>query len=283
VPVAVGTQTAGSIIRPASFCGVVGFKPSHGLVSRSGVLTLAPQLDTVGVFARTIEDVALAADALAGFDAADPDTRPEAPPNLFELATGAPPVRPDIAFVKGPAWEQADPATQQGFEELLAALGDACDEVELPEFFDQAAPAHRQVMTAGFARHLRHYSERSREGLSDTLCGAIEEGHELRAVDYLSALDWREVLNSGLERIFDRYDAILTPAAAGEAPAGLSSTGSPAFCTLWTFCGVPAVSLPLLEGPNGLPVGVQLVGRRGHDGRLLRTARWLVDYLAKTE
>jgi Asp-tRNA(Asn)/Glu-tRNA(Gln) amidotransferase A subunit family amidase len=281
VPLAVGTQTAGSVVRPASFCGIVGFKPSHGLVSRAGILSQAPPLDTVGAFGRSVEDIALLTDAMAGFDPADPDTRPEAPASLLDLSSSAPPVRPDLAFVKGPAWDQAEEATRQGFEELAAALGDACDPVDLPETFAQAAAAHRKVMTVGFARNLRHYHERSRDGLSAPLLQAIEEGREVPAVDYLSALDWRNVLNAGLERIFDRYDAIVTPAASGEAPVGLSSTGSPAFCTLWTFCGVPAISLPLLEGPNGLPVGVQLVGRRGHDGRLLRTARWLVDYLAR--
>ena len=108
----------------------------------------------------------------------------------------------------------------------------------------------------------------------------IEEGRKTTAVDYNRAVDWRDVLNAGLDRIFDRYDAILTPATTGVAPAGLDSTGSPVFCTLWTFCGVPAVSLPLLEGRGGLPLGVQLAGRRGDDARLLRTARWLADRIA---
>ena len=133
-------------------------------------------------------------------------------------------------------------------------------------------------MLTGFARNFRHYAERGGELLSQRMREAIEEGRGIAAVDYLAARDWRAVLNVGLERIFERYDAIITPAAAGEAPVG-EATGDPAFCRLWTLCGTPAVSLPLMTGPAGMPLGVQLVGRRGRDGRLLRTARWLIGRL----
>lgn len=280
VPAALGTQTNGSMIRPASFCGVVGYKPSFGLVPRTGILMSSAELDTPGVFARSVEDAALIADAIAGFDDGDPATTPAAPPHLYELAASRPPVRPSFAFVKSPVWDRADPETREGFAQLAAALGDACEEVPLPDVFAEAIPAHRAVMLAGIARNYRTYAERGGDGLTATLRDGIAAGRGVSAVDYLSALDWRTVLNTGLERIFERYDAILTPAAPGEAPRGLDTTGNPVFCTTWQFCGVPAVTLPLLEGPNGLPVGVQLVGRRNHDGRLLRTARWLMDFMA---
>jgi Asp-tRNA(Asn)/Glu-tRNA(Gln) amidotransferase A subunit family amidase len=130
-------------------------------------------------------------------------------------------------------------------------------------------------MLADIARHFARYYDRDPAGLSERLRGMVEEGLTVRAVDYNRALDGIAMLNAGLEKLFERYDAIVTPAAPGEAPAGLDSTGDPAFCTLWTYCGTPALTLPLLSGPNGLPVGVQLVGRRNYDGRLLRTARWL--------
>jgi Asp-tRNA(Asn)/Glu-tRNA(Gln) amidotransferase A subunit family amidase len=149
----------------------------------------------------------------------------------------------------------------------------------LPDAFAEAAAAHRTIMTAGFARNLRHYLARGADQLSPQLLGAIEEGQAVTAVQYLTALDWRDVLHVGLERIFERYDAIVTPAAIGEAPVGLDATGLPVFNTLWTLLGLPAVTLPLMQGPNGMPLGVQLVGRRGYDGRLLRTARWLMDDL----
>lgn len=279
VPLALGTQTNGSMIRPASFCGIVGFKPTHGLVPRTGAILHTRPLDTIGTYGRTVEDVALLADALAGFDAGDPDTKPGAPPRILETALTTPPVRPDIAFVRGPYWDQADEATREGMSELAAALGEACHVVDLDEGYAEGAALLRRLMVSGFAHNLGRYAERA-DALSDTMREAIEEGRRVTAVEYLEALDKREAFNAGLEQLFDRYDAILTPSAPGEAPRGLGSTGNPIFCSLWQFCGVPAVSLPLLQGPNGLPVGAQLVGRRGDDGRLLRTARWLAETAA---
>lgn len=275
VPLAVGTQTAGSVIRPASFCGVVGFKPSFGVIPRTGVLRQSAPLDTIGVFGRSVEDVALIGDVLAGYDEGDPDSLLEAPPRLLELARAKPPLPPLFAFVKQPEWGEADATTQEAVAELADELGDHCDEVPLPSIFGEAAAAHRTLMTAGFARNLRPYYDRGRDRLSARLVEAIEEGQKVTAVAYFSALDWREVLYAGIERIFDRYDAILAPAAIGEAPEGLESTGNPVFNAPWTLMGMPAITLPLMQGPNGLPLGIQLIGRRGYDGRLLRTARWL--------
>ena len=280
VPFAIGTQTNGSVIRPASFCGVVGFKPTHGLIPRTGILRQSAALDTVGVFARTVEDAALLADAIAGFDPLDADTRVMPAPRLLDTARSDPPVRPTLAFVKTHAWDAATPETKVGFAELTEALGDACTEVALPEIFAEGTGAQRSLMVTGFARHFNAYYERSGDRLSEIMREAIEEGRRVSAVDYLEALDWREALNNGLEQLFDRYDAIVTPAAPGEAPSGLDSTGNPIFNGLWTLCGVPAITLPLLQGPNGLPVGVQLIGRWGEDARLLRTARWLAGAIA---
>ena len=124
------------------------------------------------------------------------------------------------------------------------------------------------------ARHYRPYMEKGADRLSDCMRKSIEDGLRISAVDYLTALDWQKSLASGLDALFDKYDAIVTPAAPGEAPS-IDTTGNPIFNALWTLCGVPAITLPLLQGANGLPVGVQVVGRRGDDARLLRTARWL--------
>jgi Asp-tRNA(Asn)/Glu-tRNA(Gln) amidotransferase A subunit family amidase len=280
VPLAVGTQTAGSVIRPASFCGIVGFKPTFGLIGRSGMLVQSPPLDTVGVFARTVEDAALIADALAGYDTGDSDSLLAAPPQVFDLARSEPPVKPMIALVRQPAWPEAEPTTREAFAELVSALGDRCTVVDVPGTFEEAAEAHRTVMRVGFARHLRRYYEHARDQLSPAILEAIEEGREAKATDYLRALELREALYRSMESILHHYDSIVTPAAPGEAPTGLESTGSPAFNLVWTFLGMPAVTLPLMTGPNGMPLGVQLVGRRGYDGRLLRTASWLVKYLA---
>jgi Asp-tRNA(Asn)/Glu-tRNA(Gln) amidotransferase A subunit family amidase len=280
VPFAVGTQTGGSVIRPASFCGVVGFKPTFGLIPRSGVLRTSRRLDTVGTFARTLEDTALLADVLAGHDMGDPDTAPTAAPRLLETALSEPPVLPQLAFVKTSAWSKIEPDCAEGFGELVDALGDRCDEVELPEVFAEGSAAHRRIMLAEMAHNLRHYYDRGSERLAAETLAAIEEGRTVSADSYLAALDWRETLYSGLAEIFDRYDAIVTPAAPGEAPVGLDATGSAAFNVLWSFLGVPAVTLPLLTGTNGMPIGVQLIGPRNDDGRLLRTAHWLVRNLS---
>lgn len=276
LPLAIGSQTFGSVIRPASFCGTVGFKPSFGLVPRGGIRTLSPSLDTVGVFARTVADAALLVDALAGHDLADPDTRLVPPPRMLEVVLAKPPVTPAFAFVKTPSWEEAEAATREAFAELVAELGPVCTEVALPEVFLEWTGAHRKLMRAEMARHLEPYYRRGRDRLSEQLRIALEEGRGIAAVDYLEARDWRKALLQGLEQLFERYDAIITPSAPGEAPLGLASTGNPVFNGLWTLCGVPAASLPLLQGPSGLPLGVQLVGRFGEDARLLRTAHWLV-------
>jgi len=281
VPAALGSQTNGSIIRPASFCGIVGFKPGMGEVSRTGVLTLSPALDTIGPLARSVEDAALLADVMAGYDPADASTSPGGRPALRATALSDPPVRPALAFIKTPIWERADADTRGGFAELCEVLGDV-DEVDLPEPFEKALDLHYTVMAAEAARYYAHYYERGRDRLSERLRAIIEEGQKILAVDYMLAREWAGILNAALEKIFERYDAILTPATAGEAPDA-TGTGDPAFCTTWTYCGVPAVSLPLLVGSNKMPIGVQLVGRKGQDGRLLRTARWLTGELRRPD
>ena len=131
-------------------------------------------------------------------------------------------------------------------------------------------------MTGGFSHNLASYEARGRDQLSRQMQDAIDQGREVRAHDYLTAVDWIQVLNAGLDEIFKRYDAILTPSATGAAPMGLESTGNPAFCTLWTLLGTPAITLPILKDEAGLPIGVQLIGRRGEDAKLMRTAAWLM-------
>ncbi|MDP6390594.1 MAG: amidase [Alphaproteobacteria bacterium] len=310
VPLAVGSQTNGSIIRPGAYCGVVGFKPTLGLISRHGVLAQSHHLDTVGVYARSVEDAALIADVLAAYDSRDLDMRPRGRPHLLETAQSEPPLDPVFAFVKTPVWDQAEDDTREAFEEIAGFLageieagqaadgaadggGDGivagpdeivgCAEIELPSPFDQAIVLHRTIMLGDFAKSFAGYYQRGKAELSGTLREMIEEGQTVLAMDYNAAVDWIGVLNAGLEEIFELCDAILTPATTGPAPKGLDATGSPVFCTLWTLCGTPAITLPLMQGADGLPLGVQLVGRRGEDARLLRTARWLMQRVESAE
>lgn len=274
VPLAVGTQTNGSVIRPASFCGVYGFKPTHGLVPRHGILKLSRTLDSVGVFARSLDDIALLAEQLIGYDERDPDTRPRARIPLMSMLAEEPPLPPRLAFVKTPVWDRADEATRDAFAELAEVLGPQCEEYLLPESLRDAWDWHRTIMESEMAFNLELEWERGREQLSEPLRAQLARGREVRALDYLKATARIPQLNDGFDELFARFDAVVTPAAPGTAPL-VASTGDPAFCTLWSLCGMPACSLPLMTGEDGLPLGVQLVGPRGSDARLLRTARWL--------
>ncbi|MEP6558016.1 MAG: amidase [Burkholderiales bacterium] len=276
VPLAVGTQTNGSVIRPASFCGVYGFKPSAGLIGRTGVLTQSPPLDAIGVFGRTLDDVALLADVLAGFDANDPLTRMAATPKLLETARSAAPFPPSLAWVATPFWDRIAPDAQAAFTELVELLGDRIAPFELPANAADAVQWHKTVMEADIAGSFAAEYDRGRDKLSASLRSQIERGRVITAVAYREALARVPILLQGFEPVFEHFDALITPAALGTAPAGLDATGDPLLCTLWTFLGMPCISLPLLHGENGLPIGVQLVGRRGDDARLLRTGRWLV-------
>src|SRR5712664_2088897 len=278
VPLALGSQTNGSTIRPAAFCGVYGFKPTHGLIPRSGILELSRTLDHVGLFARTIDDIALLAEELSGYDESDPDTRPRARIPFQMISSEAPPIEPMLAFVKTPHWEKVDAGTREAFAELTGALGERVEDVELFPSATEAWNWHKTIMEAEMAVNFEREWQQGRNRLSDQLRSLLERGRETRAVDYQRALRRiRPMVESFDELFMERYDAILTPAAPGTAPKGLAATGDPSFCTLWTLCGMPAISLPLMQGADGLPLGVQLVGRRGFDARLLRTARWLVE------
>lgn len=279
VPLAIGTQTNGSVIRPASFCGVYGFKPTFGLIARTGVLTQSPPLDQVGVFARDLDDIALLAQALCGHDEADPATRAQPAPPLRTLVRAEPPMRPVLAFVRTPFWERMDGDAQEAFAELGEVLGEVSHPHDLPAFGAEAIGWHRTIMEADLAASFALEYERGRDRLSPSLRAQIDRGRQVSAVDYRQALERIPTLVAYFDELFAGFDAIVTPATLGTAPAGLESTGDPLMCSLWTLAGLPALSLPLLHGANGLPLGVQLVGRRGDDARLLRTARWLVNHL----
>ena len=281
IPLALGSQTNGSTIRPAAYCGIVGFKPTHGLISRHRVSSLSRTLDHVGLFARTVDDIALVSEQLVGYDEADLDTRPRASIPFETVVREEPPLEPMFALVKTPMWERADNDTKEGFAELAGHLDQRVEEVELFPSAIEAWELHQTIMSAEMALNLEREYKRASEQLSEKLRKQIEHGHQVTAFDYQRALARiAPIHESFLELFQQRYDAILTPAAPGPAPKGLAATGDPSFCTLWTLCGMPAISLPLLQSANGLPLGVQLVGPRYGDARLLRTARWLATKVA---
>ena len=276
VPLALGSQTAGSTIRPGSFCGVYAFKPTHGLIPRTGVLQLSRTLDHVGLFARSVDDIALIAEQLVGDDERDPDTAPRARPPFLQVAAEEPPIAPRLAFVKTPHWERADADMKEGYAELVEALGEQVEEVDLLPSAQEAWDWQRLVMDTEMASNLEPLFLTGREKLSGRLVELIERGREAKAVDYQRVLKALPAVREMFDELFmERYDAILTPSALGGAPKGLSATGDPVFCVPWTLLGLPAINVPLLQAANGMPIGVQLVGRRNFDARLLRTARWL--------
>ena len=262
VPLAVGTQTNGSVIRPAAYCGVVGFKPSFGLIPREGVLRQSPALDQLGVFARSVEDAALLAAVLCGGEAGNQllaATRESSPPRL--------------AWMRTAAWSRAEADTHTAFENFAQRCN--FEELVMPE---AAAPVwdwQRTLMEAEIAENYAEEWARGRDQLSASLRAQIERGLATAPAAVAAARSQIAVVNTAFDPLFERVDAIVTPAVPGTAPPGLHSTGDPAFCTLWTFAGMPAITLPLLSGANGLPLGVQLVARHGNDAALIRAAQWL--------
>jgi len=281
VPLAVGSQTNGSVIRPASYCGVVGYKPTKGLISRHLVLQISRALDQVGVFANSIEDAALISEQLIGHDKQDPDTSLNPRPKLLAASKEKPPAEPVLAHIKLPFMNELEEDVKEGFKEIKDELKGKVDEIELPEGFAGIPDWHKIIMESDMARSFSEEYKKSKNKLSDKIIEAIERGMKYTSVEYNNALAKVDVANAYFNQFFHDYDVILTPSACGEAPKGLKSTGNPIFCTIWTYCGMPCISLPLLQGKNGLPVGVQLVSSLFDDERLFRNASWLTSKIKR--
>jgi Asp-tRNA(Asn)/Glu-tRNA(Gln) amidotransferase A subunit family amidase len=261
VPAALGTQTAGSIIRPASFCGVVGFKPSYGRLPLGGVSPLAGSLDTLGMFTRSVADLPPLARAL-GLEV--PEALPPGPP-------------PRVGLCRTEQWPLAEPGTRRLVEDAagrLRAAGAAVVEVELGPELAGLADAQRVIMAVEVARAFARERREDADRLSPALRQLIDEGAGTAPQRYRAALELGERGRRLAPRAFAGADVLLTPSAAGEAPPGLAGTGDPAFNRIWTLLHLPCLNLPGLRGPHGLPVGVQLVGPAGGDAALLAAAAW---------
>jgi Asp-tRNA(Asn)/Glu-tRNA(Gln) amidotransferase A subunit family amidase len=267
VPLALGTQTAGSIIRPAACCGIVGFKPSFGRVPRAGVKPNADSMDTVGGFGRTVADAALLASVLTG----DARLRAQTPPDTLR-----------IGLVQGPDWRQAEEDVVACWEQAVRVLtpqASRCEDAALPRDFADVAVVQSTIQAAETAQALADEHRRHRARLSQALLALLDRG---RAVDAQSLVAHRarvERWRAEIGALFDRHDVLLTPSAVDEAPEGLQFTGDPVFCRPWSLLGLPCVHLPFASGSRGLPVGLQLVGRHGDDHRLLAAAQWCMQRL----
>ena len=280
----VGTQTNGSVIRPASFCGVYGFKPSFGRISRHGVLKQSNPLDTIGVFARSLSDLALISDVLMRYDSQDNAMKPTAAPCISRMLDEPPPIDPHFAFVRTPKWEQVDQSSKDAFRELIDSVNEkitkTIDVIDLPSQFGDIYQDHQNIMEADLALNFAKQYHDGKSKLSSILCDMIERGQKVLATDYNASLEKVKEYTESLEEIFDEYEAIISPSTLGSAPAGLETTGSPVMNTIWTMCGNPAINLPLLQDSEGLPIGVQLIAGKGDDARLFRTSRWLLESLS---
>ncbi|WP_212523538.1 amidase [Actibacterium sp. MT2.3-13A] len=269
VPLALGTQTAGSVVRPAAYCGVVGYKPSFDLIEPGGVKALARSFDTVGVFARSVADAALFAEAVTGLPLLRGARAPEAPRA--------------IGLCRSPVWDRAAPEMQAAWDELGARLRGkvATVELELPAEYGAAIEAHPRIMAREAFQALSHEWHSHRELLSPQLRAMLEEGRDDLPGE--AQAEGRAMI----DRLRQRFAAdlgdtpiLVTPSAPGAAPAFDSGTGSPDFNRLWTLLGGPCVNVPGLRAADGRPVGVQVVGPMGRDAEVLRAAAWLAGLLA---
>ncbi|MGI9478801.1 MAG: amidase [Hyphomicrobiaceae bacterium] len=274
VPLALGTQTGGSVIRPASFNGVYGLKPTLGWIPRGGVLMQSHTLDTVGVYGRSLDDIALIGDVLSVHDPEDPHSFAGSRASLRNALQSEPPAPPRFAFLKTPAWDQAEPDAQHAIERVAESLGDQCRLEEPSSPFDQVVDFHSTIIAVEDLAYYGKFMEEQPERLSENIKKRLVAAQQIRGDTYVKALLAREAVYAVLEKLLNNYDAVLCLASAGPAPRGFETTGNAIFNGLWTYLGVPCVSLPRLT-VRDMPMGVQLVGMRGDEGRLLRTARWL--------
>lgn len=264
VPVAFGTQTTSSIIRPAAYCGVVGYKPSFGLINRSGLKALSDSLDHVGTLTRTVPDAAMVLEELSG-----------APVTLFDGIAG---LKPRIGFCRTPYWSQADKPTQEALEVAvprLAKAGARVNEVDLDGEFARLVEVQISISTYEMFRALAYERTRYPDLISETLMGRLLGGGRVTRAQYEEAQAIAQRCRVRLADVFRDYDALLSPSAMGEAPEGLESTGEPTFGASWTVLHCPAVTVPVFRGPHGLPIGAQIAGPIGKDGQTLFCAEWV--------
>ena len=273
-PLSIGSQTGGSVIRPASYCGVVGYKPSYGLISRNGVLRTSNTLDHIGMFGRTVEDVALLAKVLIKKDNYDPATVYYSTENILNETKKGPLFKPKFIFYKTDHWKIIDKKSREAFEYFIKSFKNI-EVFDEPSYFKDIHKYHQIIHETDLANNFGIYYKKYKSKLSKYMQTAIAKGNKYSAKEYAEAIDFRKQSYESYKEVFEDYHGVLTPSSPGVAPKGLKSTGTAEFNKVWSYLGTPCISLPLLEGENNLPLGVQLVGDRYDDHRFLGVARWL--------
>ena len=274
-PLSIGSQTGGSIIRPASYCGVVGYKPTYGLISRNGVLKTSEKLDHIGVFGRSVEDVALLSKVLIKKDNFDPATVHYSAENILVETKKGPLFEPKFIFYKTDYWKNIEKKSREAFEYFIKSFKKNIEVFDNPSYFKDIHKYHQIMYETDLANNFGLYYKKYKKKLSKPMQDAIVKGNKHSAKEYAEALDFMKRSYESYEEVFEDYHGVLSPASPGVAPKSLKTTGSAEFNKVWSYLGTPCISLPLLQGDANMPLGVQLTGAKYDDHRFLGIANWL--------
>ena len=274
-PLSIGSQTGGSIIRPASYCGVVGYKPTYGLISRNGVLKTSEKLDHIGVFGRSVEDVALLSKVLIKKDNFDSATIHYSTENMLIETKKGPLFEPKFIFYKTDYWKNIEKKSREAFEYFIKSFKKNIEVFDTPSYFKDIHKYHQIMYETDLANNFGLYYKKYKKKLSKPMQDAIVKGNKHSAKEYAEALDFMKRSYESYEEVFEDYHGVLSPSSPGVAPKSLKSTGSAEFNKVWSYLGTPCISLPLLQGEANMPLGVQLTGAKYDDHRFLGIANWL--------
>ena len=273
IPLAIGSQTGGSVLRPASFTGILGLKPTFGTISRSGMSPISERLDHPGIYANSIDDIRLVASVILSYDKKDLDM--DSNYSFRNASNLKKPLK--FAFIKGPVWGSGDHDMQEKVQQFVDNSNLEIASVELGDDFIEAARCHEIIMNGSISRSLANYYENNKSKLHPFTITRFESGKSVSTNSYIDAIEKAKKMKQTLSEIFLKFDAIITPAAPGQAPRDLMNTGNAIFNGYWTMLGVPAISLPLLEGKDGLPIGIQVITSWNKEAELLDISKIILN------
>ena len=273
IPLAIGSQTGGSVLRPASFTGILGLKPTFGTISRSGMSPISERLDHPGIYANSIDDIRLVASVILSYDKKDLDM--DSNYSFRNASNLKKPLK--FAFIKGPVWGSGDHDMQEKVKQFVDNSNLEIASVELGDDFIEAARCHEIIMNGSISRSLANYYENNKSKLHPFTITRFESGKSVSTNSYIDAIEKAKKMKQTLSEIFLKFDAIITPAAPGQAPRDLMNTGNAIFNGYWTMLGVPAISLPLLEGKDGLPIGIQVITSWNKEAELLDISKIILN------